>query len=294
VLGYFRKLNEPFPFSVNLKTIAGISLIFPLFFVVLQPFGVVNWQCENKVPLLLGMSVPIFLSLSVNTFVTSRLFNQALWTTGKEMLWSLWNVISIIVAVLVYFRLFSSCQYIPASTSTNLLLNGLVLGIIPGLVCLQFNKLRIARNHLNISKSTGQRPQPKQGIDKSEAITLQGDTETLQFKSSELILLEAQDNYVAVYWYSDQSLRQKLIRATMAKLENQLPVGLFKRCHRSYIINLTKVSSVSRQSRSCQLNMEYLNHPVPVSRNNIKAILDAIDELQDGPTTLQKANQSPQ
>lgn len=63
------------------------------------------------------------------------------------------------------------------------------------------------------------------------------------------------------------------IRKTAAELEKQLP-SYFKRCHRSYIINLFKIECIYKDSV-----MLLLGTRLPVSRSNTKQINDAFVRL---------------
>lgn len=61
--------------------------------------------------------------------------------------------------------------------------------------------------------------------------------------SSAILFLEAEDDYVHFVLDSGKKL---LVHGTLKEMESRLPAGLFFRIHRSYLINLTKITAVDR------------------------------------------------
>jgi len=65
-----------------------------------------DWQCEFLTALLVGLSVPIFIGLAVNFYGVSKtwpaFFNEDTWSIGKELIWSIWNMIIILIFVEIY------------------------------------------------------------------------------------------------------------------------------------------------------------------------------------------------
>lgn len=98
----------------------------------------------------------------------------------------------------------------------------------------------------------------------------------LRLWASQLYLVEAEGNYVMVYWKEkDGKMEKTLIRLPIGKVENLLsPFAHFFRCHRSYIINLEEVRSIEGNSitgnaRGLQIKLTTLHKEIPVARNRI-------------------------
>lgn len=98
----------------------------------------------------------------------------------------------------------------------------------------------------------------------------------LRLWASQLYLVEAEGNYVMVYWKEkDGKMEKTLIRLPIGKVENLLsPFAHFFRCHRSYIINLQEVRSIEGNSitgnaRGLQIKLTTLHKEIPVARNRI-------------------------
>lgn len=85
-----------------------------------------------------------------------------------------------------------------------------------------------------------------------------------------IILFEANDNYVKIYHLnSSQSLNKSLVRTSLKKISDITDAlnQNFYRVHKSYIINLNSVSAIEGSSQSKKIKLEHLDFDVPVSRS---------------------------
>jgi DNA-binding LytR/AlgR family response regulator len=90
-------------------------------------------------------------------------------------------------------------------------------------------------------------------------------TETLRLTNQELIYLESAENYVAVAWGANSGIKKAMIRMTMKEVISLINDPLIVFCHRSYIINLRKVSEMIQQSGSSAIVLNGLDRAIPVS-----------------------------
>ena len=75
----------------------------------------------------------------------------------------------------------------------------------------------------------------------SQAIFIKEDQVTYQISLNDILFIEAYGNYLKV-----QTLEKVYVsRDTMHEMEEKLPKELFMRVHKSFIVSLTKISSVS-------------------------------------------------
>jgi DNA-binding LytR/AlgR family response regulator len=81
-----------------------------------------------------------------------------------------------------------------------------------------------------------------------------------------LLAIEAADNYVTEYWHSPKGVRQNLVRVTMKMIEERpdLPPTMM-RCHRSWFVNLDHVERVSGNAQGYRLHLPH-GLEVPVAR----------------------------
>ena len=101
------------PFNTSFKLILLFSIGLPLFYLLVQPFGIYNWQCPYKTWIILGMFFPMAIVLSINFYAISKIsssfFNEEKWTVGKEIVWSFWNIVTIIVTIHYYYLVNPVC-----------------------------------------------------------------------------------------------------------------------------------------------------------------------------------------
>lgn len=97
--------------------------------------------------------------------------------------------------------------------------------------------------------------------------TGQGD-KSFELAATDLLLVEAANNYCKFHYLEDQSPKSQLIRIRMKEVEAALPMGThFLRCHRSYIINVDRVTAIRGSAQSYRLEIEQLKDSIPVSRS---------------------------
>lgn len=107
----------------------------------------------------------------------------------------------------------------------------------------------------------------------SRKIRLHTETkETLTLQSDQILYVEAQDNYSRVVWTEGNNRKEKLLRTTIKKLEEQLSGTDILRCHRSYLVNCTRYS-ICGDSRGFTLKSAVDIFEVPVSRQRSKEII---------------------
>jgi len=107
----------------------------------------------------------------------------------------------------------------------------------------------------------------------SERITLHGETnETLNIHSDNILFIKAEVNYSRVIWMEDKKRKEKVLRATLKTLEEQLSGTGIIRCHRSYLFNTSRYS-ITGDSRGFYLKSEFDPKVIPVSRLKAKEII---------------------
>ncbi len=111
-------------------------------------------------------------------------------------------------------------------------------------------------------------------VKKDRMVRLQTDTrEVFTINLEDLVYVEAQENYSKIVWIDKDEVREKLLRVTLKKIEDQVVDDAIVRCHRSYIIN-TKVNfTILGNSNGYYLESDLLKHTIPISRSIGKEIV---------------------
>ena len=85
----------------------------------------------------------------------------------------------------------------------------------------------------------------------------------IRLAPSDFVFAEAEQNYVSVHYLRRGEPEQRMVRATLAEIENQLPNAL--RVHRSYLLHPGRVRAVEGNSRKRTATLEGSDRTVPVS-----------------------------
>lgn len=84
--------------------------------------------------------------------------------------------------------------------------------------------------------------------DTSSRVRFYDDKHTLKFviAASAILYIEAQENYVRIYYMDADQVKSYQLRATMKKLEESLTSNDLIRCHRSYFINPSHIHALRK------------------------------------------------
>ena len=90
----------------------------------------------------------------------------------------------------------------------------------------------------------------------------------LSIRLENLLYIESQDNYVKVYYTTQGKLQSYLVRCKLKTLEENFSAdGKLARCHRSYIVNTTKVKVLRKEMNNYVVDLDNGGTmPIPVSK----------------------------
>lgn len=95
-------------------------------------------------------------------------------------------------------------------------------------------------------------------------------------KTEDLLYLEAADNYVIIHYTDGKSNEKFMIRNSMKNLEKELSeFGIF-RCHRSYMVNFSRVKIVKKEKDGLVLEIDSSSKKnLPVSETYVNSVMKA-------------------
>lgn len=109
--------------------------------------------------------------------------------------------------------------------------------------------------------------------EKRIVLTGRNSEDRLRLAASEFVFAEADQNYVTIHFLRRGEPEERMFRATLAEIEDQLPVAL--RVHRSYLVHPGRVRSVAGNARKRTVTLEGSEQAVPVSPKFELARLEA-------------------
>ena len=117
-------------------------------------------------------------------------------------------------------------------------------------------------------------------LQKDKIITLKSQykNDMLELSLDSLFYITSADNYINVCYKDAQSIKHKLLRSSLSEITksfNGQPELL--RCHKSYIINKTKIESLTGNAAGYKIKLKSYSELIPVSRNLNKSIQEIIN-----------------
>ncbi|MEZ5042918.1 MAG: LytTR family DNA-binding domain-containing protein [Saprospiraceae bacterium] len=275
-------LEKPIPFLVDAKDkwlfILFINLYVAFFLLIFQPFGVNNYDPTHKIRLSLLIGISTFTGINILVMVLYEFgLNPILWkvsnrkTLGLRLVF-LWLILST-CTFYIYNWMGDFHDWLWSSYAGFIRDIGLML-VIPTIgIILYFNQREVKKEVTYLKR------QPIQVAKMENMISLVAENgkDKLLLDSTLLILLEAQDNYVAIFHLEHQHLKKTLFRSSLKKLEEQLEASQIIRCHRSYLINPDYIQKAQGNAHQLQLSIHHFPDTVPVSRTYIPHILGLLD-----------------
>ena len=102
-------------------------------------------------------------------------------------------------------------------------------------------------------------------------------SDILKVNSNKIICIKSDGNYCEFYTQENPKIKKVLMRFPMKNAANILEnFENIIRVHRSYFVNINKVSHISGTARNISLHIDNINFTIPVSRINEQNVTKAI------------------
>lgn len=107
--------------------------------------------------------------------------------------------------------------------------------------------------------------------DGDKEIFIKKNSSLVRIKYNDILWVEALENYVVI-----NTLTEKFtIHFTMKSIENQLPLSKFKRVHRSFIVNVSRIASI--EDNSVVIKMNEGRKIIPIGKSYREKLLREIN-----------------
>jgi tetratricopeptide (TPR) repeat protein len=117
-------------------------------------------------------------------------------------------------------------------------------------------------------------------IPKEEIISIDNNGKNVEIKPKNLLYIVSDNVYQEIISIDGEKTTKALVRNTMGNIEKSLAeYKTFLRCHRSYIVNTGKITSIVRKSRQYYFVLDKTNEKIPISRNAENTILENFSGL---------------
>ncbi len=274
-------LNRPFPlFETNReKFILSVSLgifIF-LFLSVFQPFNLHSIP-EHKFLYFAAYGIIASLVLFFNVFVLMKIFNN-FYNPENWLVWKhLVNILVIIVSISLSNYFFSFASSIPLDDYYSLptfIIRTTAVGFFPSIVIVIYLENKLRKKNVKISGEINKQFPLNRKETENNFSVLQFGKQKIDL--NKLLYAKSLGNYVSFFISDDNKITRETIRTTMKEVENSLSGNKnIVRCHKSYFVNLEKVTKAVGNARSLFFRIEGDNEQIPVSRKVAKELSSKI------------------
>ncbi|MEM9933517.1 MAG: LytTR family DNA-binding domain-containing protein [Bacteroidota bacterium] len=160
-----------------------------------------------------------------------------------------------------------------------IIIRTMVLGIFPiGFYVLFSHNQKLKRNTTTAQQLETWIEEDKGSVtDRAHHIHTQLKEEAFVLQENTFLYANASGNYLYVYTTEG---KRSIHRITLQSFQQQLSSAYLIRCHRSYLVNLQQVDSISGNAQGLSLHLRYLNVAIPVSRKYISTIRAHYQRLQ--------------
>ncbi|MBE9467535.1 MAG: LytTR family transcriptional regulator [Bacteroidetes bacterium] len=269
-------LKKTYPFNDDLthnaKIIFFISLGVLAFLLVFQPIDINLFSKKEIFYLVTGLAVSTFLVLSFNLIVLPslfpKIFNNKGWNIKKEIIWDIWILLAISSSDFVFYSKLLGVFDI----DFNFIVKNILLAVLPVAVLIIINQERLLKAHLKSAQQLNKKLiESKQ--QKEKFINFESDykKDKLIIKLDSLILIKSADNYIEVYYESDDLVKKQMIRTTLQKAELVInEYDFVVRCHRAFIVNINRIAEIQGNSQGYKLFFKNIEFPAIVSQKYIQ------------------------
>jgi LytTr DNA-binding domain len=293
-------LTQPYPaidssWQTQLRHSLLIGGFVGLFLLAFQPFGLDDWETNDKALKTLGFGVVSFAITLLNFTVWPRIFPRFFaenhWTVGRAIGFVNTHILLTAVCNYLYLNFLAGFDVgvpnllfmIPATFLVGLFPTAGTIGLNYVVRLRQYSQQASQLRQAAITPSA--LPViPTVSTENTPAVlplvvTLVADNEkdTLTLAPAELLCIESSDNYCTVFFLKTDKTTKILLRSSLSRMETQVSgAGRVMRCHRSFIVNLDRVAHVTGNAQGYKLHLTDGQTVVPVARKYNETVVAAL------------------
>ena len=269
-------LSKPYPLIQGQKNklilVLGFGLFTYLFLLLYEPFGAAR-IVKNQALFLSGFGLSVALSLSFNYFllpvILQSVFDPSKWTIKKELLYLSFSFFLISFFNYLYNSTIGA-SFAPQHSFFEFLGITFSIGIFPLIIMIFLMELYMNRKNTAHAKALTRKMDNLVEPKPSGSLSIRPETkrsEALILGVDDFLFATSDNNYSTIFYLNQGKVERKLLRLSMKNLEVQLNgTEAIVRCHRSYMVNKSKIKKFRGNARSLFLELSDCEDKIPVSR----------------------------
>jgi len=262
--------------------------------IAFKPFGFETATgIDFCLPLLVSV-VGIIVGTLINYYLPPLLFRKFFasenWNVGKEIFNNILYIIVIGITTGLVHIMLSRFYYLQPTERLPqifrfIFVSVLLVSPLPLFILALLNRNSVLFSNFQHVRELNEMIEAKSLQDESanfkEQLTLMGTTkDSVVLEPNHLLYVEAYGNYVKVNYSDKTGVKQKILRATIGKIEESLQnYPYLIRCHRAFIVNANNIIHIEGNSQGYRLSLRYTNEKVPVSRAYTKTLKEQIEHI---------------
>ena len=228
-----------------------------------------SWHLIIGIMVLIGMTVVALNRLWMNIYTRNHHLTYTkyvLWVLSEILEMSfIYAAISSLISETPFFQIYSSVFF---KTIRTLL--------IPYIMCYVYFIWQEKNSQLVAIKKSIEEDERAQERAYLQLFDERGKMQ-LSVRKENLLIIESADNYVCVWYMSNEAPKRMMIRNTIKALSSHLDGTHVLRCHRSYMVNMERVKVLRREKEGIFIELGIEGVPdIPISKTyaeNIKSWL---------------------
>ncbi|MCG6186059.1 LytR/AlgR family response regulator transcription factor [Maribellus maritimus] len=272
-----KKIPEFLIFRKNIVNRILFTAAFALVFInIYAPFGVNTWYNVTKLELFLYSSGLILTGILVMVISRILMFRINKKHKLNYLQYGSWELTEIVIMAFVYTLLKVFFLHEKSDIVDDFVVSLQITALV---VILPYMILTLYFSWQDKSKKLESLEQLKEDINvkATKLLPFYDEKEVMRFSMlpSDILYLEAADNYVTIYFLNKQKISHYLLRNSLKNLGEYLSEYSFIRCHRSFIVNFEKVKLIRKEKEGLKLEIDAPSELViPVSKTYSQEVLN--------------------
>jgi len=255
----------------DLGLFSSISFGIFLFILFFQPFSIDSFDIDNKLLIIAGLGVIVFLFMVLTRIVFPWFIHDYDQSSHEPVFYYflggfiLFALTSTAFAFYLHYVAFADITFhIMFKVALVCLAPPVVLTLYDNFKNLKHeNQLLI--NEKNILQKQLEKYEGDQ-LNKTIEFISESGKESLKLIIANVAFIQSADNYIEIAYKEDDNIKKKLIRNTLKNIEQQIkPYSNFIRCHRTCIVNTLYIEKLNRDYYRNWLSIKGYDQPIPVS-----------------------------
>ena len=273
-----KKIPEFLVFKKNIVNRILFTAAFALVFInIYAPFGVNTWFNVTKLEIFLYSSALILTGILVMVMSRIVMFQVSKKHHLNYLQYGSWEIMEIVFMALVYTLLkiffLREKHDIAEDFIVSLQITALVV-ILPYIILTLYFSWKDKTQKLENLEHFKEESTLKATI---KLLPFYDEKNVMRFSivHSDLLYLEAADNYTTIYFLNKEKISNYLLRNSLKNLEEYLSEYSFVRCHRSFIVNFDKIKLIRKEKDGLKLEIDAPTELViPVSKKYSQDVLN--------------------